>query len=219
MTFIPLFIDFRGKGVIVFGGGSVGTRRALEFARAGASVTVVAERFSHELEVAALSGEVQLVRRSLRPGDDITPLLRGKVLAVVATSDPALNEYISASASAAGLLVNDATEASRGDVVFPFRGEPIPGLYIAVTTLGASGVAARWARDRVARCLASDVELRTLLDVMSEFKRLLKSRVSDVRQRLPLYFRVESDPAFREMIARGDREGALRRALELAGLL
>ncbi len=219
MTFIPLFIDFRDKWVIVFGGGSVGTRRALEFARAGAKVTVVADRFSHELEVAALSGEVELIRRSLRPGDDVAPLLRGKALAVIATSDPALNEYLSESAASAGLLVNNATEASQGDVVFPFRAEPIPGLYIAVTTLGASGIAARWARDRALKCLASDGELRTLLDVMTEFKRQLKSRVGDAKERLGLYFMVESDPTFRDLVSRGDREGALRRALELAGLL
>ncbi len=219
MTFLPLFIDLRGKGVVVFGGGSVGARRALEFARSGARVSVVAERFTHELEVAGRAGEVELIRRSLRPGDDISSLLKGRLLAVIATSDPALNRYLARTAMSAGLLVNNATEASEGDVVFPFRDEPLPGLYIAVTTLGASGVAARWARDRVSRCLSSDSELRALLDVMTRFKRELKAKVSDVRTRLDLYFKVESDQTFRELISRGDVEGALRRALELAGLL
>ncbi|MGC9071931.1 MAG: precorrin-2 dehydrogenase/sirohydrochlorin ferrochelatase family protein [Acidilobus sp.] len=218
MTFIPLFIDFRGKGVVVFGGGAVGTRRALEFARAGARVTVVAERFSQELEVAARAGEVELVRASLRPGDDLSRLLRGRTLAVIATSDPTLNSYLASSASSAGLLVNNATEAAEGDVVFPFRAEPLPGLHIAVTTMGASGVAARWARDRASACLSSDRELMTLLEVMSAFKRELKTKVKDARTRVSLYFKVESDLTFRDLVSRGDLEGALRRALDIAGL-
>ena len=218
MTYLPLFIDLSGKRVVVFGGGSVGTRRALEFARAGAKVTVVADRFSQELEVAARGGALELVRASLSPGDDVTRYLRGALLAVIATSDQALNGYLARRARELGVLVNNATEASEGDVIFPFRAEPLQGLHIAVTTLGASGVAARWARDRASKCLSSDNELRTLLEAMSAFKRELKARVPDVRRRLELYFKVESDQVFRSLVASGDVEAALRRALEVAGL-
>jgi len=218
LTYLPLFIDLSGKRVVVFGGGSVGTRRALEFARAGAKVTVVADRFSQELEVAARGGALELIRASLSPGDDVTGYLRGALLAVIATSDQALNGYLARRARELGVLVNNATEASEGDVVFPFRAEPLPGLHIAVTTLGASGVAARWARDRASKCLSSDNELRTLLEAMSAFKRELKARVPDVRRRLELYFKVESDQVFRSLVASGDVEAALRRALEVAGL-
>ncbi|ESQ23286.1 MAG: FAD binding domain [uncultured Acidilobus sp. MG] len=78
MTYLPLFIDLSGKRVVVFGGGSVGTRRALEFARAGAKVTVVADRFSQELEVAARGGALELIRALLSPGDDVSRVPQGR---------------------------------------------------------------------------------------------------------------------------------------------
>jgi hypothetical protein len=53
---------------------------------------------------------------------------------------------------------------------------------------------------------------------MSAFKRELKARMPDVRRRLELYFKVESDQVFRSLVASGDVEAALRRALEVAGL-
>ena len=218
MTFVPLFVDVEGMRVVVFGGGSVGTRRALMFASAGASVVVVADSFTQELEVSARAGKVELVRRRLSPGDPIDDLLRRANLVVVATSDPELNHYVASQALARGLLVNNATEAGEGNVVVPFSAEPIEGLHLAVTTLGLSGVAARWARDRASRCLAEDRELATLLRVMSKFKAALKASIKDPKVRVPLYFKVESDPVFRDLVARGDEEGALRRALEVAGL-
>ena len=44
--FYPLFIDLKGKKVLVVGGGKVGTRRALYMLKAGAEVIVI----SKELE-------------------------------------------------------------------------------------------------------------------------------------------------------------------------
>lgn len=218
MTYIPLFIDVSGIGVTVFGGGQVGTRRALEFARAGARVRVVADRFTHELEVAAKGGQVELVNTSLRPGDQVEQYLRGSLIVVIATSDHELNKYIAARAREMGLLVNNATEASEGNVVYPFTAEPLEGLHVAVTSLGLSGIAARRARDKIVECLSGDRELASLLRVMSQFKRLLKSRVPEASVRVPLYFKVEADETFRRLIEGGDEEGALRRALEIAGI-
>ena len=54
----PLFVDFTGKKVVIFGGGAVGERKAAYFA--GADVTVVSREFSPGLE--AMSG-VRLIRQ------------------------------------------------------------------------------------------------------------------------------------------------------------
>ncbi|WP_158543069.1 bifunctional precorrin-2 dehydrogenase/sirohydrochlorin ferrochelatase [Acidilobus sp. 7A] len=216
MTFIPLFIDVRGLKVTVFGGGSVGTRRALEFSSAGAKVVVVASQFSHELEAAARAGHVELVRESLSPGSDVDRFIRGSFLVVIATSDSSLNSYLASRARELGVLVNNATEALEGNAVYPFTAEPIEGLKVAVTTLGLSGVAARRARDRIAECLGSDRYLALLLSVMAKFKVMLKESVSDPKVRVPLYFKVAEDQLFNRLIEQGDEEGALRRALEIA---
>ncbi len=216
--FIPLFVDVDGLRVTVFGGGSVGTRRAMEFSRAGAKVRVVAAKFTHELEVEAKAGTVELVKEALSPGPGVDQHIRGSNIVVIATTDQELNKYIARRARELGVLVNNATEAREGNVVFPFTAEPLYGLRVAVTTLGLSGVAARRARDKIVECLSKDSELATLLRVMSKFKEKLKMSISDPKVRVPLYFKVEEDEVFRSLVAAGDEEGALRRALELAGL-
>jgi precorrin-2 dehydrogenase/sirohydrochlorin ferrochelatase len=216
LTFIPLFIDVSGLRVVVFGGGSVGTRRALEFSSAGARVTVVASQFSHELEVAAKAGQVELVKAEVRPGDNVDGFIRGAHIVVIATSDMELNDYLASRALSLGVLVNNATEARKGNVVYPFTAEPIEGLKVAVTSLGLSGVAARRARDRIVECLSSDRYLRTLLSVMSKFKEELKESVGDPKVRVPLYFKVSEDETFNRLVEQGDEDGALRRALEIA---
>ena len=111
--------------------------------------------------------------------------------------------------------INDATNAERTEVVVPYEGTVFDGLRFAVTSEGKSGVAARWARDRIKRCLEGDLELRTLFEAMTYAKQFMKKIIPDAKKRFPIYFEIEEDPAFREAIKRGDVEGAKKRAKEI----
>ncbi len=84
----PLFIDFAGKDVVIFGGGPVGERKAAYFS--GANVTVVSREFTPGLE--SMPG-VRLVRRDLSAAD-VPGLIKGAFLVVAATGDAALNREI-----------------------------------------------------------------------------------------------------------------------------
>ena len=170
---IPLFHDFADETVLVFGGGSVGARKARRFARE-AEVVVVSPAFS-----AADYGGAERVRASPSPGEvpgwfDRTD----PALAVAATDDEAVNEAVEAAARERGALVNRADRSGgrdAGSVVVPATVRD-GDVVAAVSTGGASPALARELRKRVESELAGAGELAELT---AELREELKSREVD----------------------------------------
>ncbi len=202
--------------VVVFGGGRVGTRRALKFLEAGARVRVVSLEFSRELvEEAARNPRLELIR-----GDassmNLEDVLRGANLVVIAVPGEEARRRIWEAAEKLGILVNDATDAQATDVVVPYEATLFDGmLRVAVTSEGRSGVTARHALRKIVEALEGDVELRTMMEALWWAKRYMKSVIPDGRLRFPIYFEIEKDEAFQEAVRRGDVEAAKRRAKEI----
>ncbi len=112
---IPLLHDFAGERVLVFGGGSVGERKAHRFARE-AEVVVLAPDFPGEFGDVDGTGSLTLVRAAPGP-EDVTGWLDRvePALVVAATDDPAVNGAVERAAEERGVLVNraDQSRASR----------------------------------------------------------------------------------------------------------
>ncbi len=126
--FHPLFIDLKGKKILVIGAGSVGTKRALALLKHGAEVTVVSKTFSKKIEGS---------RAVLINGDavQVLPSLRDFFLVVTASDDRDANEFVSRKARKKGILVNRTDEYHKGDVIFPMTAK-VKGHTMAYTTLG-----------------------------------------------------------------------------------
>ncbi|MFD1685676.1 precorrin-2 dehydrogenase/sirohydrochlorin ferrochelatase family protein [Halobellus litoreus] len=113
---IPLYHDFTGETVLVFGGGPVGARKARRFA-AEAHVVVVSPDFvdredDWEADESA-DGAVALVRARPAPADVEAWLDRtAPALVVAATDDDAVNDAVAAAARRRGLLLNRADSSS-----------------------------------------------------------------------------------------------------------
>ncbi len=197
------------------GGGRVGTRRALKFLDAGATVTVASLDFSSELLERSGEPRLRLVRIDVSSDHDVLRrLVEQSDLVVVATSSPDLNKHVFELAHEAGKLVNDATDAGRTDVIVPFEAE-INGIRVAVTTEGRSGVVARLALSRIQEFLKRDVELATMLEAMCRAKKYMKEKIREPWRRIPLYFEIERDEVFRKHAVMGDVEAAWSRAKEI----
>ena len=106
---IPLFHDFSGSTVLVFGGGRVGARKARRFAREARTVVVSPDfgdrEFGGAERVRAVPGPMAV------PGwfDRADP-----ALAVAATDDSPVNDAIARAARERGVLLNRA-DRSTGD--------------------------------------------------------------------------------------------------------
>jgi precorrin-2 dehydrogenase/sirohydrochlorin ferrochelatase len=157
---IPLHHDFRGKTVLVFGGGPVGTRKARRFARE-ARVVVVSPEFADrrfEPEGEAVDGEgpghVELVRAAPTPDDVVEWFDRtDPALVVAATDDADLNAAIADAAAERGVLHNRADRSGTdrrpvGEVVVPatVRDDPVVA---SLATGGASPALSKHLRERL----------------------------------------------------------------------
>jgi len=79
--YLPLFIDMEGRKVVVFGGGSVGFRKASLFAEY-AETAVISIDFSAELEeLASSSSSVELIV------SDLSSVSDGSILALFGAQD------------------------------------------------------------------------------------------------------------------------------------
>lgn len=160
---LPLMIRITGRRCAVIGGGAVGTRRARRLAEHGADVVVISPDITSGIADLQERGVLADVRRRAYESED----LEGCLIAVAATSDRLVNARVARDARAAGVLCNVADAPAEGDVVVPAAGSR-GRLTMAVSTSGASPVAAGVARDRALDALGPGWE--AALDALAELR-------------------------------------------------
>lgn len=162
---IPLLHDFTDQTVLVFGGGSVGARKARRFARE-ARVLVVSPAF--------LEGEFEnseLIRAAPTPESIENWFERARpALVIAATNKEELNAEIERVARDRGVLVNRTdTHGSRepGSVVVPatIREDPV---VVSVSTGGTSPALSRYLRKKLEPELEGAGEMAALTGELRE---------------------------------------------------
>jgi len=203
--YLPLFIDFSCKKVVIFGGGAVGERKAKYFAPA--EVVVVSPRFTECLEAMEKEGLLKLERRAITV-KEVEYLIEDAFLVVAATGDAALNGEIARIAGEAGILVNSATGESPVVVPSLFkRGD----IMAAISTGGRSPAMARYVRLRLEASLGGDVE--KMVALQERLRERLKLTVEGQRRREGILRAVIEDPAVWEALKESE-EKAFDAALE-----
>jgi precorrin-2 dehydrogenase / sirohydrochlorin ferrochelatase len=127
----PLFIDLKGKKVVIAGGGRIAARKARVLEEEGALITFIAPSFSEEAVAIAAGKGYTLIERKADAAD-----FADAFLAILATNDRSANEALQKSLPA-NQLVCVVDEFETGNVTFPARVRR-GGLQIAVTSGGTS---------------------------------------------------------------------------------
>jgi hydroxymethylbilane synthase len=110
----PIILALRDRRTVVIGGGAVAERKVRGLRDAGAQVTVISPTLSDELALQAAAGDISWEARLFAFGD-----CAGAALAFAATDDVGINAAVVVDARKHGVLVNDASDAARGDFVTP----------------------------------------------------------------------------------------------------
>lgn len=184
---IPLFIDFTGRRIVIFGGGDVAARKAAYFSGT-AQVMVVSRSFVPEFD------NLNITRRDIdlvtATGRNLADVLTGAFLVIAATSDSVVNDRIGRLCKATGILFNNA-DGESGDVILPAiaRGE---NYTIAVSTGGNSPAVSRYLREKIEETFPA---LDDMIALQGRIREVLKAQEPDQKKRSEILKKVLHDPS------------------------
>src|SRR5262249_11172816 len=175
MRYYPIYLDLKGRDVLVVGGGAVAEGKALQLVEAGARVTVVSPELTEALRAAAERGEVRRLGGSFAEQD-----LNGVFLVISATDDRKVNEKVAKAARERGLLCNVVDQPDLCNFITPAlvtRGE----LQISVSTGGGSPTLTQRVKREVAALIGE--EYGALLELAAEMRAEAKGCIADFERR------------------------------------
>ena len=149
MDYLPVFLDLRGRRVLVVGGGAVAARKAALLHEVGAKLRIVAPVCCSELTALCLGAEAEYIAAHFAPGH-----LQDCVLAVAATDRPEVNLQVYHAGRAANVWVNAVDDPVASSCLMPSIVDRSP-VVIAIGTGGASPTLARRLRAQIEALLPS----------------------------------------------------------------
>jgi siroheme synthase-like protein len=196
---VPLMIDFRGKGVLIVGGGAVGLRKAKVFLKAGADVTVLAKEFA--------AGFERLKVTRVRAGTAaVSKMLSRAFFVVAATNDRVLNYRIAHACERRGIPCNIVDDPRSGVYM---TSTVIQGpITIGISTNGASPALARKARTEIGRLIGP--EWSAMAALQAEARDALRGARGSQASRREILLRMVDDDEVWALLRARDLEGARR---------
>jgi precorrin-2 dehydrogenase/sirohydrochlorin ferrochelatase len=185
-NFLPLMLDLSGREIVIFGGGSVGERKAELFSSC-ADTLIASLEFSQRLQELEASGQVKLVRIDLLEASDseLRELISGAFIVIPATSNFELNQKITAIARESDILINQVD--ALGSVVIPsvIKRED---LVIGISTLGHSPAVSKYTRRQIETLITP--EYSDMIRLQDETRSYLKQHVAEQRKRKAILWKI-----------------------------
>ena len=198
-AYYPVYLDLRGRRVVVVGGGTVAQHKIRELLKAGAAVTAITPDSADDLEGLGEDGHLEILWRRYREGD-----LEGAFLAIAATDDRAVNHAVWLEAEARHIPVNAVDDLPNCSFIAPAvhrQGD----LTITVSTSGHAPALASRLRDRIASWIGPEYD--TLVTLLGSLRAEIAAREPDFKTRSRLWYRIVDSDVL-DLVRRGDRAGA-----------
>ena len=171
----PLFVDLRGRPVLVVGGGGVAARKVAALLEAGARVRVVAPALALEVAALAAAGRVEHVAARFEPGH-----LDGAWLAIAASDDAVANRAVAETGARRGTWVNVVDDAAATAVHLPAIVRRGP-LQVAISSGGGAPMLARHLREVLEAQL--DESWGRLAALLARHRRRIRARFANLGAR------------------------------------
>ena len=175
MDHLPIFLDIKGRKVIVDGGGTSAARRVERALSVGAVVHVFDPE--PEAELIGLLDHERLTHFARLPqAEDFQDC----IVAYGASENPDRDEFLHSAGKAAGALVNVADVKPLCDFITPSIVDRSP-VTIAISTGGAAPIVARILRARIEALLPTGYG--RLAEYLSGFRGRIEARIKNGRTR------------------------------------
>lgn len=152
MAFFPLFMELKGRKVLVVGAGTVAARRITALAEFGAEITVVAKEVSSQVKALAESGNICLIRADYRDYRNRTDLDGPFFLVLTATGDEAVDRQAAEDGRSRNAFVNLAGDQTQSDFYFPGIAKE-QNLVVGITAGGTNHALVKQASEYIRICL------------------------------------------------------------------
>jgi uroporphyrin-III C-methyltransferase/precorrin-2 dehydrogenase/sirohydrochlorin ferrochelatase len=200
MSYLPIFVNLKGKPCLVVGGGEVAARKVMQLLKAQGRITVIAPRLCQALIELGEKGLITYKQTEFSPAD-----LEGAWLVIAATNDFNLNQTISDLAEQRNRLVNVVDAPLLCNFIMPSIVDRAP-VQIAISTGGASPVLARLLKARLETLIPA--AYGRLAAVMAAFRERAKRTFPDTNTRRRFWEKVLHGPVA-EMLFAGQEKPAL----------
>ncbi len=161
MSYYPIFVDLKGQGVLVVGGGEVAERKIKNLLIHDCRVYIASPHLTDYLKELVDRGEVRLIDLA-----SLDESLNKVFMVIAATDDSALNSRIASKAKKRGILVNSVDQTRDCTFIMPSIVKA-GDLQIAISTAGKSPALAKKIRGELESTFgpeyASFIELLGLL--------------------------------------------------------
>lgn len=171
----PLFVDLRGRRVLVVGGGAVARRKVAALLESGAHVLVGAPALLVELRNWRDAGRIEYIEGQFDPR-----WLDDAWLVVAATDDAEVNAQVAEAAQSRRVWANVVDDAELSTVQVPARVER-GTLQVAISSGGAAPMLARHLREKLEAEL--DESWADLAQLLGRYRRLIRARFTDIGAR------------------------------------
>ena len=199
MDFLPIFLDLKGRPVLVVGGGDVASRKVGLLLRANADVTVVAPELCSGLQVSVADKKINYMAVEYDSAQ-----MQNYKLVIAATNQEAVNRQVFADADQKGIPVNVADYPELCTFILPSILDRSP-VITAISTGGTSPVLGRLLRARLETLIPSSYG--RLADIANRFREPVKQRFKTISQRRRFWEKVLQGPVA-ELVFSGKEQKA-----------
>jgi precorrin-2 dehydrogenase/sirohydrochlorin ferrochelatase len=195
MSKYPIYLELKGRRVVVIGGGAVAVRKAQSLLAAGARLIVVAERIDNMLTTLCQGKNAELIKSKYSKN-----YLAEAVLAIAATNNHQLNKQIYKDCQELEVLCNVVDESELCDFFVPAvvrRGD----LQIAIGTEGHCPAYAGHIRKKLEKIFTE--KHGQFLAELEELRKKIIRDVPEPAERKALLGKLADDKSFEYFVENG----------------
>jgi precorrin-2 dehydrogenase/sirohydrochlorin ferrochelatase len=203
-------LNFKGKYVVIVGGGSESYRKTLSFVEAASKILVVSKAFSRGIKELRKRGKLELLKAEVKDGEAFVKNLKPKPdLLVAVANDHKLNSQLIKHAKAAGCMVYSVDNPAVSDFILPALAK-VGEVRIAISTAGKSPAMARVLRQRIEKMVTPEDLLQIKLQTYA--RAVLKKRIQDQKVRKQILYKMLKNEEIKKVL----KEGKFDEAREMA---
>jgi precorrin-2 dehydrogenase / sirohydrochlorin ferrochelatase len=215
MAKYPIFLDLKGRRVVIIGGGSVATRKAETILGAGARLVVVAQHLDDTLRkvcAGTKAGSTSSPQAELIESKYSKDYIGGATLVIAATNDEALNKQIYKDCQQLEILCNVVDSPALCDFYVPAvvqRGD----LQIAVGTDGNCPAYAGHLRKKLEKIFTD--KHGEFLEQLESIRGFIIEKTADASVRKAIMGKLADDESFEYFLNNGPDQWRKRAQQEI----